>query len=112
MAKLHHMKLKSAINKYQPLFTEGMSDEGMKALIADDESEFTDDEVYEIFSALAKPESEMPPAPQDFRGAYIVVSPFRDINNFNLKHEPGADVSYFDAVRIEKLLKMGLIEKQ
>jgi hypothetical protein len=86
------------------MFRDGMGEERIRIEISKDEKNFTENNIDEIFESIAG---------TDFKtGAYVVVSPFRDIDNFDKKHEPGADVSHFDSARIQKLLKMGLIEKQ
>ena len=41
---------------------------------------------------------------------YLVVSEFRDKDDFNLTHEVGADVSHFDADRLAKLTDLGLVK--
>ena len=40
---------------------------------------------------------------------HLVVTEFRDANNFDLIHEVGKDVSDFDSERLAKLKELGLI---
>lgn len=44
-------------------------------------------------------------------GGYIVKSAFRNINDFNIVHEVGDDVSDFEAERLKVLEDAGLVEK-
>jgi hypothetical protein len=48
---MHHMTLKSAIEKYLPLVKEGKSEADIKSTIAEDEKNFTPEEVDEIYTA-------------------------------------------------------------
>lgn len=41
----------------------------------------------------------------------IVISPFRDKNNFDIRFEPGDDVSHFEKDRIDHLLEHGHAEE-
>ena len=43
---------------------------------------------------------------------YTVVEPFRDINDYNVLHEVGADVSHFDKKRLENLVERGLVKEE
>lgn len=40
---------------------------------------------------------------------HLVVTEFRDVDNFDLIHEVGKDVSDFDADRLAKLIDLGLV---
>ncbi|RZM22430.1 MAG: hypothetical protein EOO88_29480 [Pedobacter sp.] len=40
---------------------------------------------------------------------YVVASPFRDKDNFDLAYEVGQDVSHFDQARIDELVEKGLV---
>lgn len=44
-------------------------------------------------------------------GGYVVVSPFRDINDFSKAYEEGEDVSHLSDDRLLDLLEKGLIEE-
>lgn len=41
---------------------------------------------------------------------YVVVSPFRDKDNFDKLYKPGEDVSHFDKDRLESLVKSSLVQ--
>lgn len=103
MAKLHHMTLKSAVDKYKPYADEGKTEEEVKQTIASDEKGFDADQVAEIYAAIIAPPAETKPLEK----AHIVEKEFRDINNFNQIHRKGADVSHFAKDRLTKLVDNG-----
>jgi len=104
---LHHNTLKAAVTKYGPLLSEGKTEEEIKAEIAKDEKGFDEDGVNQIYDAIANPEEE------ESEKAYVVISDFRDIDNFDLKYEAGQDVpESFTKERISNLLDLGLIEEK
>lgn len=43
---------------------------------------------------------------------HIAKVEFRDINDFNTIYIEGADVSHFDAARLENLVNTGIVEKK
>lgn len=43
---------------------------------------------------------------------FIVIKPFRDINDFSKKWQPGDDVSDFEEKRLERLIQIGVVKKQ
>lgn len=114
MSKLHHKTLEAAVNKYGPL--QGKSEEEVKAEIAADEKGFTPDQVNEIYRNLEVPghsEDDKPPVEDKGRkGKFIVVKPFRDLNDFSKRYLPLDDVSYFDKDRLKHLLEIGFVEKR
>ncbi len=67
----------------------------------------------------AETTEQVVPAPQAEEGTrkrtpkrFIVVESFRDINKFSKAYHAGDDVTHFDAVRLEGLLKRGLVERK
>lgn len=126
---LHHQTLKSAIGKYLPLFTEGKSEENIKAEIATDPKEFDTEAINEIYEGIINfvpgndPESDKGTDKgngPDQKGSakkadskepksYVVAQQFRDKDNFDKLHKVGADVSHFNKTRLKKLVDMGLV---
>lgn len=49
-------------------------------------------------------------AAAQLEGIFIVVSPFRDRDDFNKEHKVGDDVSDLDQDRLEDLISKGLVE--
>ena len=49
---------------------------------------------------------------EDQEPKFVVVSEFRDINDYAIMYEAGADVSHLDANRLEVLMEQKLIEKK
>ncbi len=39
-----------------------------------------------------------------------VLKPFRDIDNWDIEHKPGDDVSHFSEARLESLIERGLVQ--
>lgn len=123
MAKLHHMTLKAAVEKYAPLHAEGKSEEEVKASIAEDEKGFDTDEVEQVYAAIIGSDSQGEEGGNGdqgddkkdtakAKGTYTVKSEFRDISDFSKVHKVGADVSHFDVKRLETLVANGLVEKK
>ncbi|MBB6109717.1 hypothetical protein SAMN05421821_105135 [Mucilaginibacter lappiensis] len=110
---LHHATIKAAVKAYGPLHTEGKTADEVKAEIAKDEKGFTPDEVEEVYAAITadptddKPEST--PKPKKAK-AHVVITQFRDKNNWDKLYEVGDDVSHFDDERKADLLDRKLIE--
>ena len=110
--KLHHLTLKKAVEKYS-----GFPKETVKAEIAADPKGFDEDQVNEIYEAIAQngkvqekqPEIKPEKQPEN-RAKHIVSSEFRDQSDFNKKWEVGADVSHFDKERLKKLLELNLVK--
>lgn len=48
--------------------------------------------------------------PQKASKGYTVLSPFRDIANWDKAYEPGDDVSHFDNERLKNLVVNGLVQ--
>lgn len=48
--------------------------------------------------------------PQTASKGYIVLSPFRDIANWDKAYEPGDDVSHFDKDRLKTLVANGIVQ--
>ncbi|MET7253577.1 hypothetical protein [Dyadobacter fermentans] len=46
------------------------------------------------------------PAPSPF----TVLKPFRDIENWDIEHKPGDDVSHFSEARLASLIERGLVQ--
>jgi len=46
---------------------------------------------------------------QESAGGFVVVSPFRDINDFNKVYGVGEDVSHFDKDRLLSLIEKKLV---
>lgn len=44
-------------------------------------------------------------------GSWRAKAEFRDINDFGVSYKPGADVSDFDADRLQDLKERGLVEE-
>lgn len=120
---MHHMTKKAAVEKYSPLHVaEGKSEADVKAAIAADEKEFSDEDVEEIYQAIANPEdsgaggsepgSEAEKKSSTKKGKFIVKSEFRDISNFNKMNKVGDDVSHFHPERLQTLVDVGLVEKK
>lgn len=93
---LHHLTLKAALNKYGPLFSNGMTVEELVKSISNDEKGFTKDEVAEIIEADGK--------------AFIVLSEFRDKNDFSKIYSVGQDVSHLDSKVLQSLVERNLVE--
>ncbi|CAG5072875.1 hypothetical protein DYBT9623_04415 [Dyadobacter sp. CECT 9623] len=51
-----------------------------------------------------------PSAEEQAAAPYSVIKPFRDINNWDLEHKAGDDVSHFDQDRLDSLVERGLIQ--
>lgn len=132
---LHHQTLKAAVGKYLPLFTEGKSEEDIKAEIAADPKEFDAEAINEIYEGIVN----FVPDPEGDKGAgdgpdkgtdngpqtgskgpskqtgnkepksFVVAQQFRDKDNFDKLHKVGADVSHFSKTRLKKLVDMGLV---
>jgi hypothetical protein len=116
MEKLHHQTLKSAVSKYLPLKTEGKTEEEIRTAIASDEKGFTDENINEIYDAIINNtdneslnQGDKPPASKK-KKKYVVVTPFRDINDFSIEHREGKDVSHFDKGRLTKLVENGHVK--
>jgi hypothetical protein len=116
---MHHATLRAAVSKYTPLVEDGKSPEEVKQAIASDEKGFDEKEVEEIYEAIVNPnppEQNNGGAQGDSKkkGKYVVTleDGFRDVNNFNLHHKKGADVSHFDQGRLDDLVARGYVEKQ
>ena len=104
MAKIHHKTLQAAVAIYLPLLLSGKTADETKAAISMDEKGYDEEAINEIFDAvLLQSESD------GANKVYLVVSPFRDIEDFSLQYNVGDDVSHFDNARIEKLLSQDLI---
>lgn len=120
MAKIHHKTLASAVEKYSPLHQEGQSEDEVKAAIAEDPKEFDTDAINDIYKAIvggpekdpepSKPQKEEKPSDKKKAGRYIVAVAFRDINDFTRVHPVDADVSHFDAGRLEHLVNTGVVK--
>lgn len=123
---LHHQTLKSAVGKYLPLFTEGKSEEDIKAEIATDPKEFDEEAINEIYEAIVnfdvpggendpdkepetKPKGPAKKAESKEPKSFVVAQQFRDKDNFDKLHKVGADVSHFTKTRLKKLVDMGLV---
>ncbi len=108
---LHHATLKAAVSKYLPLVEEGKTEEEIKAAISADEKAFDAESVDEIFSSLTKDpgQTQDPEAEKARKKKYIVKSEFRDIDNFNLIHEVGDDLSHLPKERLDRLEQLGLV---
>jgi hypothetical protein len=97
---LSKAKLAAAVKKFSPLHEDGKTEEEVKAEIAkENDAEATDAIYYAIAAA-------------DKQNYYIVISDFRDINNFDKAYAAGDDVSHFEQSRLDKLVELGLVEKQ
>jgi hypothetical protein len=109
---LHHATLGAAVKKYGPLFTEGKSEEEIRAAIAGDEKAFEPEGIDEIFAAItADPGDDQPKEPKAKKvKGHIVKSEFRDKNDFAKLYKVGEDVSHFDEDRKADLVERGLIE--
>jgi len=133
MSKIHHATLKSAVATYLPFLQAGSTEEEVKEEIDKDPKAFDQESVNEIYAAIvaASENSGDPGSGADEgekdkdnekdlgkekkakkKGAYIVVAPFRDIDDFSKEHKPGHDVSHFDAKRLENLMEKKLVELQ
>lgn len=100
MAKLHHMTLRAAVEKYKGLHEEGKSQEEVSAAIAADEKGFDIDQVKDIYAAIIAP-------PEPLKRVYLVKKEFRDADNFSIIHKEGVDVSHFPKERLDKLIQNG-----
>ncbi|WP_138481547.1 hypothetical protein [Dyadobacter bucti] len=54
--------------------------------------------------------TKTPDEAQEVSSGYLVLSPFRDRDNFEKAYEEGDDVSHFDEALLESLVSRGLIE--
>ena len=106
MAKIHHLTLKAAVEKYQPLVTEGKTEAEIKEAIASDEKEFDEDAVSQIYQAIVTPNEGNKGAEKK----HIVTSPFRDKSDFTKAYNVGDEVSHFDAERLAHLVTNKLVE--
>ncbi|WP_426291979.1 hypothetical protein ACN9ML_18270 [Dyadobacter endophyticus] len=43
-------------------------------------------------------------------GLHTVLKPFRDIDNWDVEHNPGDDVSHFPQARLDSLIERGLVQ--
>ena len=136
---LHHLTLKAALNKYGPLFSNGMTVEELVKSISNDEKGFTKDEVAEIIEAIksqqpspAETAEVKPPSPETMAEepkelsaenkdevaeiieadgkAFIVLSEFRDKNDFSKIYSVGQDVSHLDSKVLQSLVERNLVE--
>ncbi|MCF2498396.1 hypothetical protein [Dyadobacter chenhuakuii] len=48
--------------------------------------------------------------PGETAAPYSVLKPFRDVNDWDLEHKPGDDVSHFDEERLASLVEKGLVQ--
>ncbi|WP_183560681.1 hypothetical protein [Mucilaginibacter sp. SP1R1] len=111
---LHHATLGSAVKKYGPLHTEGKTEDEIKLAIAADEKGFDPAGIDEIYAAIiADPnepgESPAPAKAKKVKG-HVVLTQFRDKDNFAKLYEVGDDVSHFDEARKAGLVDRKLIE--
>ncbi|WPU91798.1 hypothetical protein SNE25_20995 [Mucilaginibacter sabulilitoris] len=135
---LHHATLGSAVKKYGPL-KPTMSEVALRAEIGKDEKAFDADGIDEILAALPgdygtdspdessegregskdegeknpeeEPEVKEPVATKAKKAkGHVVVTEFRDKNNFAKVYKVGEDVSHFDEARKVDLVGRKLIE--
>jgi hypothetical protein len=125
MAKLHHATKKTAVTTYSTFHTAGASEAEVKSEIAKDAKEFDDEAINEIYQGILDASGSVDDSQDNSeedgksteettgkgkKKKHIVVSPFRDIHNFDNQNNPGDDVSHFDKDRLERLVKSGLVE--
>lgn len=116
MAKLNKTKLKALVDKYLPMLSE-TSIEALTDIISNDpDAEGNTEQVIEAIKAENTPDSNDPDAEgnksKGKQGTYIVVTPFRDKDNFNKEWDAGNDVSHFDAERLKMLVDKKLVDKK
>lgn len=100
---LNKVSLKAAVKRHQHLIEEGATpDEIMEAIRADDKG-FDEEGVQEIYEALTSGD-------KDEEKSFVVVKPFRDINDFKKEYKEGHDVSHFDSDRLNKLVENGHVK--
>lgn len=117
---LHHKTLEAAFNKYSPLVADGKNEDEVKAEISKDEKRFDEAAINEIYLALTavqepQPEKEQDPEAEpepEKKGVYLVISPFRDKDNFSIAYNIDDDVSHFDEERLQDTIGKGLVEKK
>lgn len=126
---MHHATLKSAVAKYWPLHKNGGTEQEVKLAIASDDKAFDEISVNEIYAAILAFKEDDGEGEKGKDGAdggnkgpesnngtnsgkHIVVSAFRDINDFNKEWSVGTDVSHFDVDRLKKLTERNLVELQ
>lgn len=60
---MHHTQLKSAVKKYQPLFTAGATSEELAQELGNDEKLYTSEDIAQILSAITAGPKEVVPEP-------------------------------------------------
>lgn len=106
MEKLHHTIRKSAVKQYGGLVAEGKTEDEIKTILASDERKWAPEHIDEIYEALTTTQKE-----DDENASYVVVSEFRDRNDFSKVHEKDAEFEHSDKELIASLVERGLIEK-
>ena len=113
---INKTSLKAAVKRHAHLIAEGKTpDEIIEALRADDK-EFDEEGVQQIYEALISDEEGGTKGGEKkgsgTKSKFIVIKPFRDINDFKKEYKEGHDVSHFNSGRLSKLIEIGhVVEK-
>lgn len=97
---MNNQTKKSLIKKYSALKEDGKTDEEIRELLDRDNKIESKEDADGIMTTLS----------EEQEGSYIVVSPFRDKDNFDKKYEVKEDVSHFDKDRLNELVKGGHVK--
>lgn len=114
----------AAVGTYSPLHKDGKNEAEIKGAITEDANGFTPDQVAEIYQAIIAVSSGNDAAaanktntetkeekPKVKKGGFVVIQQFRDKNDFDKIFEVGDDVSKLDTDRLERLVKLKVVEK-
>jgi hypothetical protein len=105
MEKFNKNSLKAAVKAYGSLHSDGQAEAEVKDALAADEKGYSVEQIDQIYDAItAEPE------PEPEAKGHVVLTQFRDKNNWEKLYEVGEDVSHLDDERKADLVNRGLIE--
>jgi len=112
---MHQGKLKAAVKKFQPMVGEGKSEAEIREAIAADDKGYSDDEVNEIYSSVATPDtgddgSDEEETDKPVKAKHTVVMMFRDKNSDKV-YRPGDAFNAGSKERLNFLIDKGIIKK-
>lgn len=107
MEKFNKNSLKAAVKNYGSLYTEGKTEEEVKAALLADEKGYSEEQVDLIYEAIVNPE-----APKEAKSYKVSEGmSFRDKDDFSKEYNDESDISSFDKDRIDHLVSIGYVEE-